>query len=382
MINKNGDVFKALIANDKETGTIERIFNDIEEAREEWCGNSDIYEQNGEMLEKTLSLFSFLERHFDESDVSLKHRNELLFYRCGDTLWGDVWNVRRIFQRYFNTEYVYVVNSTNPADENILLDGDFEIQNNVWSLDGCSYDTDARLNGKSGVKFQGQGICRQAVAVNKEAAYFLHFFLEGKITVQIKDNNNRYWDPQNGEFGGWTADEKSISFSAEKWDAKSVYFLTDNEITGVSVIFIGLENENAYLDYVRLFLKGAYPSFTLIVVIPGNEYTDAALSLAPGKGDPVLPRKYDGFGHYSSQTGETENDFYLNEEKPLAPWEDDEDDTTTIKNYNDMSYIEQSHIFGTEGSIEAAKDIHKELLEMVGAGGIVSYIEILTRELD
>jgi hypothetical protein len=97
LINKDDEVFKALFANPEETGAVETIFNELETVRDEWCNNSDVYNQIGEMLEKPLSYFSVLERLFEESDESYKDRNALLFYRNGDTLWGDKWDVLSIF---------------------------------------------------------------------------------------------------------------------------------------------------------------------------------------------------------------------------------------------------------------------------------------------
>jgi len=415
LINKDGKIFKALIANPKGTGTIETIFKDIEVARDEWCNNSDFYEMSGEKLEKTMYFFSYLGRLYSESDESLKRRNELLYYRGGDTLWGDVWNIRRMFQQFFNTEYVYIVNNTNPINENMLLDGDFELQNNSWMLDGCSYDEEARFSERTGIKFYGIGACKQTVSVVSNTTYFLHFFLEGKIVVQIKDNNGRYWDNYKGEFGDWINTTKSVEYSAKKWDAKNLYFITDNDVSNVTIMFIGLYNESAYLDYTRLFKKEAYSTFTLLAVF-GGIYTVETLGFAPGKDDPVKRHLYnDAFGHFSAGKDDKDkiqsanvsfiedaalndnepilvngkndigiieptNDFFLNEQTPLAPWESDEEGVTI--DYTKMSYIEQSHIFGVEGSIEKAKDVYTELLEMVAAGGIQSYIEILTRGLD
>jgi hypothetical protein len=416
MVNKNGKVFKALVANPEKTGTVEQIFNGIEEARDEWCNNSDFYNQYGEMLEKTLSFFSLLERLFGESDDSIKCRNELLFYRSGDTIWGDYWNILKIFKQYFRTEYVYIVNNTNPIQENLLLDGDFEKQDGSWELDGCSYEAEARFSEQTGIKFQDQGTCQQAVNANQNAEYFLHFFLQGKIAVNIKDNNGRYWDSNAGELGGWVTGEKLNIFTAATWNTKSIYFLTDETVSSVNICFTGLHGEYAYLDYIRLFLKKNYSTFTLIAIF-GGIYTDETMSMAPGTDDPVVHHLYnDAFGHYSAgkddgdpidnnnlsfiesagliegkepvmagktdDVGESEptNNMYLDEQTPLAPWDDDNEGITV--DYSKMSYIEQSHLFGVEGAVERSKDIYTELLNMVRAGGIASYIEILTRELD
>jgi hypothetical protein len=414
LVNKDGKIFKALVANPEGTGTIERVFSDIEAAREEWCNNPDLYNQNGEILEKTLSFFSFLSRLFEESDESLKKRNELLFYRGGDTVWGDTWNIRKIFRLYFNTDSVYIVNNTNSIGENLLRDGDFEKQTD-WELDGCSHDISARFSERIGIKFEDYGICSQSVLANTESTYFLHFFLRGKLNVQITDNNGRYWNKNIGEFGGWTTAETSDTFNSEEWDAKSIFFLTDDQVSGVTIKFVGVHNESAMLDYVRLFLKENYPSFTMIVVF-GGIYTDDTMGMAPGKDDPVVRRNYDGFGHFSdgkddqnpvdidsvsfiegaainedkdpvmapgtNDIGDIKaaNDMYADETTPLAPWEEDESGMDV--DYSRMSYIEQSHLFGMEGGAARAESVYTELLEMVRAGGIISYIELLTRELD
>jgi hypothetical protein len=415
LINKDGKIFKALVANPDGNGTIEQVFNDMEAVRDKWCNNPDFYNQSGEILEKTMSFFSFLTRLFDESDESLKRRNELLYYRDGDTVWGDYWDVLKIFRRFFGTEMVFIVNNTNPIEENLIADGDFEIQNNSWELNGCDYDTEARFSERTGIKFSDCGSCKQTVNVKPDSTYFLHFFLEGTLAVQIKDNHGRYWNPHAGEFGQWTNSEKQTEFSAGQWDAKNIFFLTDQTISSVTINFIGLHNESAFLDYIRLFLKESYSSFTLIALF-GGIYTEDTLGFAPGTNDPIVRRNYEGYGHLSdgkddadpvnnenvsfvehaalnenkepllsagtNDVGEIEpaNDMYLDEKTPLAPWDGDEPGITV--DYSRMSYIEQSHIFGTEGGIELAKSIYTELLEMVRAGGITSYIEILTRELD
>jgi hypothetical protein len=342
LINKNGKVFKALIANPDGNGTIEQIFNDIEVVRNEWCNNSDFYNQSGEILEKTTSFFSFLTRLLYESDESLKHRNELLFYRDGDLVWGDIWNIQKIFKRFFGVKNIYIVNNTNSIEENLITDGDFEKQDNSWKLDGCVFDREVGFSERTGVKFSDNGICKQTVSVLFASTYFLHFFLKGIIEVQIKDNNGRYWDMQAGEFGLWTGVEKSLELKTDLWDAKSLFFLTDDTISSVTIIFIGIQNKNAFLDYVRLFLKEAYSSFTLIISLDKTvSTTGEALGLTQGTNDPI-----------------------------------------EHVDYSKMSYIEQSNIFGTEKGFELAKNIYTELLDMVKPGGITSYIEILKKELD
>jgi hypothetical protein len=334
LVNKDDEVFKALFANADESGAVETIFNELETVRDEWCNNSDVYNQIGEILEKTMSYFSVLERFFEESDTSYKDRNALLFYRNGDTLWGDKWDILNIFKTYFGINQVFIVNDTNGIEENLLLDGDFE-EKNVWILAGCAYDSSARFSKNVGVYFSSPGICKQIVSVNSNSTYFLHFFLRGNIGVQIKDNNNRYYDAAHGEFGEWVTNHAINDFSASDWDAKRIFFLTDSQVNSVTISFIGKVEGIALLDYVRLFKKDNYSSFTLIANFTGT-YTSNTLGMSPGEDDPV-----------------------------------------EMVDYNNMSYIEQSNILGSgkeQGSIYA------DLLNIVRPSGITAYVEIIEKE--
>jgi hypothetical protein len=413
LVNKDDEIFKALFANQEETGVIETIFNELETIRNEWCNNSDVYNQIGEMLEKTFSYFSVLDRLFEESDKSYKDRNALLFYRNGNTLWGDKWDVLNIFQTYFGTKQVFIVNDTNSIQENILLDGDFE-EKNAWILEGCAYHSSARFSERLGVYFNSPGTCRQTVSVDSESTYFIHFFLNGNIGVEIKDNNNRYYDAALGEFGDWAKNSVVNNFSASDWDAKRVFFLTDTLVSSVTISFIGEAEGIARLDYVRLFKKGNWSSFTIIANFTGI-YTAETLAMSPGKDDPVRRRDYSIYGHFSngrnddrepinpdnlSFIGNTalnenqsphmadkdadtdadikpSNDMYLDETAQLAHGEGDDDDSVDV-NYEVMSYIEQANLFGTD--TVRPESVYTELLDIVRAGGITSYIEIITRD--
>jgi len=413
LVNKDDVIFKALFANPEETGAVETIFNTLETVRNKWCNNSNIYEQDGEMLEKSMSYFSILERLFAESDESFKGRNELLYYRNGDTIWGDKWDILGIFKSYFNTDLVFIVNDTNSIEENLFLDGDFE-EKNAWTLEDCTYDEAACFSERLGILFDSPGTCKQSVNVDADSTYFIHYFLNGNIGVQVKDNNGRYWDAARGEFGEWVNTAVVNNATSNTWDAKHLFFLTDGNVNKVTVSFIG-GTGIAMLDYVRLFKKYAYSSFTLIADFIGR-YTSDTLAMAPGKDDPVKRKDYSIFGHFSDGKHDSDttdpdnlsfvetaalnedksplmaagkddrdnadikpaNDMYI-EQKPLAPGEGDDDDGVDV-DYSKMSYIEQANLYGTDTI--RPESVYSELLEIVRAGGITSYIEILTRNLE
>jgi hypothetical protein len=338
-VNKEGEIFKALFANETQSGTVEKIFNEIEDCRSEWCNTSDPYRQEGEQLEKTMSYFSALERMRDESDEAYKKRNSILYRRGGDTVFGDRWNIRNVFREFFGTDAVFIVGNTDEYDSNLLSNGDFENETG-WVLDGCSYDGGANFSGINGVLFPGSGDCRQDAAVDADSVYFLHFFLLGKIRVKITDNNGRFWkqpEAHSQEFGAWVSSEEYSGFSGEAWNNKNLFFVTDAAVTGVTVIFEGHEG-NASLDYVRLFRKGPYPSFSVVVAL-GNSESENAIGMAPGHNDPV---------------------------------------TVPAVDYSRMSYIEQSSVYGIIGGGQSAF-IYKDLLEIIKPAGVAAYYEILLK---
>jgi len=419
LVDKDDEIFKALLASDDDgkPGTMEKVFNEIEETRDKWCNNSNVYEQEGEMLEKTLSLFSVLNRSNNEDDISLKWRNWLLYVRNGDTIWGDRWDIVRLFKAYFGSEFVYIVNNTDDIENNLLTDGDFEENTGAWKLESCEYSYDARFSGRSGILFNGEGKCSQTVKVSADSVYFLHFFAKGNINVEIKDNKGRYWQPPRqyvDEFGEWVNAPVKISLHGdpENWDPKSVFFITDDQVSSVDISFIGVDAEETFIDYARVFKKENYSTFTLVVVFSGL-ITHDTMGLAPGTDDPIVARDYSGYKHFSGGESDTDKNYdnlsffdsaAINGEKepvlaegkddpkdvaqlandgyigdtPLAPWEDDGPGVDV--DYSKMSYIEQSNIFGAGGMQRSA--VYTELLEIVRAGGIPSYIDILIKELD
>lgn len=415
LINKNGTTFKALLADGEGGGTVEKIFEDLEETRKAWTENKSIYTQSGEQLQKTLAVFSVISQLQNESEATFLKRNELLFYRNGDKVWGDKWNILNIFKTFFNNQNIYLVNNTENFEDNLLEDGNFERQN-AWTLEDSSYEREARFEETTGVLFNASGTCKQSKNVNTDTSYFLHFFLKGNIRVQIKDNNGRYWNPKGGEFGAWSNTEYSMHFESTDWDNKSFYFITDVNVASVQVIFLYEPGYYAFLDYVRLNEKTGASTFSLVAVFEGV-YSDETANLAPGTNDDIVAFDYDNMGYHSPGEEDAkqkdydsmsylddapleedvspvvtegkndiepldgyENMTYLDEQKALAPQSPVNSDDFKSVDYSKMSYFDSAYIFGATG--KEAEEIYQELLDIVQPAGITSTIEILTREQD
>lgn len=413
MVNKNGTTFKALLADGEGGGTIEKIFTELDEERKAWSESSSMYSQTGEQLEKTLSLFSVLTQLQSEKESVFLKRNELLFYRNGASIWGDKWNILSIFKSFFNNQNVYIVNNTEDFESNLLEDGNFEHQN-AWELTDCSYDRESRFEETTGVLFNASGECKQSVSVEKNATYFLHFFLQGNIRVKITDNNGRFWNVKGGEFGSWSKTECYTSFESEKWSNKDLFFITDDSVKTVTISFVYESGYYAFLDYVRLNKKTRASTFSLIAVFEGV-YSDETASLAPGTNDDIISPDYSKMGYFSPGNKDAkttadnslsyyddsaitedvspvvtegkddieplegyENMTYLDETQALAPDSPVKSDDYKSVDYDKVSYLDNTFVFGATG--KAAQEVYQELLDIVQPAGITGTIEILTRE--
>ncbi|WP_407432510.1 hypothetical protein [Methanobrevibacter sp.] len=288
-IDKSKPIFSAVVANSAGTGAIQKQVTDLLEYMKEWTSTPNIYEQTGDMLEKTTNFFSFLERFSDETDEGFKARISAIFIRNHDTKWGTPYDVKSVFRQYFPHATVYLIENTNKIDAvevglgNLFLDGDIDTDTPTdWTLTNCVARPEARFSKAYGIELNQNGATlSQQVDVNSSATYFLHFFLKGNVNVQIKDNHNKYWDYKTKT---WKNSAVNNSFTTEDWDNCTLFFITNSNATKITVSFIYVDTLT-YIDYFRLFAKQPYSSFTVIAHFDGNT-AENAFGLAAGDDDP------------------------------------------------------------------------------------------------
>lgn len=412
LINRKGSIFKALLA-DNGNGTMEKLISGVETCRSEWCNDTDFYNMSGERFEKCAALFSVLKRMYEESDESFKNRIGLLLHRNGDDIWGDKWNILHILQTYFDTKSVWIRNSTDNPSLNILSDPDFE-KMSAWTLEGgAAYSQQANFSGALGMAFSSVGSCSQIVSVSQDTTYFLHFFVQGKINVSVRDNNGRYYCTKAGDFGAWQQNKCVATFSCDEWDAKSLFFITDSDVSAVTITFEYVDIET-YLDYTRLFAMDGSITFSVIVQFKGV-HSDSTLVLAPGEADPIKAPVLDFAGFFAEGTQDVreidsaDQSFYdfdsaaaIADVSPLLTGGEEDfiptanldgrayieldtwcmagntdGDVITI-DYDSMSYYDNAFMYGATGTKSQA--VYEELLEIMAAGGTTPFIELVTRE--
>lgn len=335
MVDRTDEVFKALFTDGEGSGTIEKIFSELEEERKLWEETgSDIYRQSGEQLGKTIELFLLLKKLPNDTDEMVRSWISVLFYRNGDTVWGNRQNILGLFKTFFDTENVFIVNNTEPFTDNLLTDGDFEEAVNGWNVTGgVSYDNNARFEGETGIQLVSEGDVSQTVEkIKANSVYFIHFFVKGKIKVNITDNNGRSWNSDSTEFGEWVQSEYWKSFSSKEWNNMDFYIRTDDTVDSIKVSF-AYDGVESMLDYVRLNGKTRTSTFSVIVK-SGASATDETSNLAPGQSDSVQG-----------------------------------------VDYKIMSYYDKNYILGSPGT--SLYNTGLKILEIVKPAGIQAYLEIL-----
>ncbi|MCR4900246.1 MAG: hypothetical protein K5907_05460 [Treponema sp.] len=347
-IDKDKPVFASLIANKDGTAALQKQILDLFAYMNEWTSTPNIYEQTGNMLQKTVSFFSYLEQFSNETESSLKNRFKAIFVRNHDEKWGTPFDVKNVFKQYFPHANIYLVENTNKIDAtevglgNLFTDGDIDTETpDAWVLTNCFVTSDAKFSKKYGIELnQNGGVLSQAVDINPSSVYFLHFFLKGKISVQIKDNSNKYW---NFSTKSWESTAIDNVFETSEWDNQSLFFITTESAESVNIYFKYVD-QMTYIDYFRLFKKQPYSSFTIIAHFTGNTAA-GVFGLAGGEADPNI---------------ETTSS------NPPQP------------RYSNYGYYDKSFLSGVP--VGFANDIYEDLLDYLRAQGVKAYLDIIVRD--
>lgn len=295
-VNKSGEVFSAIVANGKDAA-IESVLKAARDYVREYISTPDVYHQTEEQLEKTVNYFSFLERFDNESEESLKQRFGAIFRRSGDVVWGNPHNVRNVFRQYFPSATIYLLEGTNDITDNLIADGDFE-EGRAWVYEGGSDRSNAISFSKSYcLGFGESGKARQTVTATPGKAYSLHWFQAGSAGMAVHDQSNRHWNGTN-----WQVDEFIFvnEVPAGEWKNFLQFVVADDSVTELTVTFSGAA-AGGYIDYVQLYEKRNYHSFTIIAhFVSGKVSGDLALAPGNADDDPIEQAKYDNYGYYSS----------------------------------------------------------------------------------
>lgn len=348
-IDISDEIFGAVFANSEKNGAVEKSFSEIQKFCRTYTATPSVYEQADKMLDKTVSFFSFLERFFNEDDDSLKSRFKAIFYRNGNRTWGTPYDVKTVFKEYFHASEIYLMENTNAADASLtqkITDTDFE-SGGPWTFENCALSRKESFSKARGVEFtadEADESAAQTVTADNGRVYFLHWFMDGKLRVRIRNKTTGlYW---NYDAKTWESEESSTSFVSDGWNNKSLFFSLKNTGAGSSEIeisFLNVKSQQCYLDYVLCFEKQLYPSFTLVVHYTGEKAT-GAFALAEGEKD-------------SPDENIPEN--------------------INVKKEN-WGYYNQSYITGPQSGY--ADDVYQELLDYVRSVGVKAYIEFLTRD--
>jgi len=340
-INTEDEVFKAIFSDDEGNGSYAIELDKVLEFINYYTKTDDVRNHKGYTLEMIIKEFTGFRRMLYEPDSIYLRRFLAITERKKDDVWGTKWNIQHVFEAYFNWVDIFVSECTNDIKSNFLLGGDFE-EDDDWVTGGeACYTKEARFSGKRGLYFNGNSCtCKQDISDLEKGVYTLHFFMEGKCGVKIKDSNGRYWNgtaKPNNYVLKWQNGEFINRFEGAAWQDVFCFIILPEKMD-ITVEFVALENENCYIDYARLFKKPLNPSYTVIVRYEGYQATtDKILHLGPGKEDPI-----DGI------------------------------------DYARESYFDHHYILGRRGA--QRREVFNSLLEIIRPLGIQPFLEFIEKE--
>jgi hypothetical protein len=304
-IKKEDPAIKAILSDENGEGATANELEAVFKFINYYTRTTDIKNHKDTSLETLAQLFTKLRRRIHESDSTLLRRLCALTYRRGDTVWGNALNLKHIFEDYFYGIICYIAENTNK--ENLLLNGDFEYEG-AWNLDGCVYDYQARFSGLHGLLFDGTpGSCEQTVEQVFDAIHYtFHFMLYGKCGVIIQREDGKYWNANDQVFSGETVlewvDEEYINIfdKPDGWDNASCVIILPEDAHALTIKFVSIDGETAWIDYARLHVKPKNPSYTLILQYMGYTITDKTLHLGVNGDDPIPAVNYDLESYFDS----------------------------------------------------------------------------------
>jgi hypothetical protein len=333
-INIEDEVYKAIFSDDEGRGALALELDALVDFINYYTRTGDVRNHQGTSLELIIKEFADFNRRVQEKDEIYLRRFLSVTERKNDQVWGTKWNIKHIFEAYFPGIEAFIAENT--SDINLITNGDFEEEDDNWTLEGgAEISYSARLSGSRGLYFNRvSGSASQLVELEK-GVHVLHFFLQGKIDVEIKNSAGKYWDMDKLE---WFDSSPVNKFDSGIWDDQSLFIkVLPEEGDTIEIRFIGIENHVTTLDYVRLYKKLPYPTYTVIVKYEGYAVADKTLHLGKGTEDP----------------------------DPAITW------------YPRESYFDNSYVLGRIGAYR--KEVYFSLLEIIRPKGIKAFVETVEK---
>jgi hypothetical protein len=304
-INKQDPCIKAVLSDEDGEGAAANEVEEVSRFIDYYIRTDDVRNHQGKTLEMITKLFSKLRRRVTETDEVLLRRFLALTERKHDDIWGNALNLKHVFETYFKEIVCYIAENTN--EESILENGDFEADD-AWALEGgAAYSYNARFSGKRGLYFDGgadETCVQQLERLIPAGIYTFHFFLHGKCGVIIKREDGKYWNANDQVFKGdvvleWVDDEAINVFEKpDGWEDAYCCVKVPADIHKITIAFVSLGGETAYIDYARLFVKPLNPSYTLVFQYEGYSITDKSLHLGAIGEDPVQGTGYEDESYF------------------------------------------------------------------------------------
>lgn len=345
--NRAGEIFTSLVTNTKYTGALEQVIQNLVDFATKWVESTKLFAiddgdetQTGTQLFLSKNALSYID---ETKEVTLKRKLKAIFYRNGDSLWGGARNIENVFKNYFGIDTIWVAENTQEygdnATTNLIQNGSFAEA--VYWVGENYLDSDARFDGHFGARLNKTAISQ--VVHLEVGTYFLHWMTRGKVSASLSSG--------------------LVNYKSDNWKARQLR--VDIAVEGDYTVQFSGEGD---VDYVRLFKKLDYPTFTVIVQKEGNAIVDNSVAVAS---DRILRpinqqgEQVDGFGHLVGDElvkNVLDYSHYYNKQ-------------------DNHQHLSRAVFFHSDDS-GYSEEIFTDLLDCVRPVGVRGFIEIVDRSLE
>ncbi len=247
--------------------------------------------------------FAGLSQYNNGNESAFRLLFEAVMQRGGAKVFGTKTDILGVFRTIMPPEVVVDI-VENTGEENKLLNPDFLFMDENWVLEGSAELSDADcFVGKFSCRlFGGDGVLSQLwEATAGNSIYVAHIFIRGAARCAVFDvNENKYWNAETFEWQD--AETYSILKSktgniADEWENDYIFIATPVGSLFFTLIF-RFSDEECLIDHIRLYVKPAHPSFSLLLRYTGTHTAERTVML-----DKTYPRGDPGFSEdYSGKT--------------------------------------------------------------------------------
>ncbi|GHU22179.1 hypothetical protein FACS1894172_15290 [Spirochaetia bacterium] len=336
-INKGDPFIEALFSTFDGEGAINNEIQSFKEASDDLIQKETFSQLPDSAAVRVGKLFTKLVPYHGELNSDYVQRVLAFTSRNNGNVWGTRWDISAAIAKYTKAAHCFIIENTDDSANNLIGDGDFEDTNSQWSLsNGASVSNDANDAFSGGhcvllPPFQDRGTllkqwylshgsqdpdsgipdyrsesyfddsyfawdqeglrlgstAQQTVSGLQAGNYTLHYVTRGESGVIIRNRSGKYFNADK-HILTWqdtlivNSKQYTTIDTFKEWSDRYFFIVVPDHDT-ITFNIVNAGDSDVYVDYVRLFHKLPYPTYTILLYF--QDYSTAPRQWYLSKGD-------------------------------------------------------------------------------------------------